>query len=270
MTEQGLATRIAEAVDKLPPVPTNIIELRHEISNPSTDYERLLPLLKKDPGLCLDLLKFANSASYGVSHKVDTVEEALIYFGITNLTNYVCSAFADKIIQRFFSDLEGLEQFLIHSRQISAVNRRLADAAGMPRKDREVNALAGLFHDIGRLVIAAASSEETMPLITSSDKRMGTIPGLERELLGVDHCEIGALILEKWEFPEVFRQAVRRHHSPFVEGDLSTEGALIFLSHIADVEGMSEEFLGNTFPEDVWRRLGLTPSLVMECVFQYA
>ena len=60
--QRKMAERVADAVDTFPPMPASVIELREAVADPDADYSRLVPALKRDPGLCADLLAFANSA----------------------------------------------------------------------------------------------------------------------------------------------------------------------------------------------------------------
>jgi putative nucleotidyltransferase with HDIG domain len=256
-TKEEIAARVAEEVDRLPPVPAHIVELRRASADPNVEFSRLVPLLNRDPGLSADLLKFANSAKYGVGHKVDTIEEAVIFFGMANLAEFIAASFAERVVNKTFSSLKGLDLYVEHSRGISAACRVLARLAGLNSHDVEAYGLAGLLHDIGRLVLAIVSQNDSLSLIGSDVERMAQIVESERDLMGVDHCQVGFRICRKWNFPELFEKCILRHHTPVRKDDFSLEGAFVFLAHMVTVPDMPVAGMLRAVPDVHLLKMGL-------------
>ena len=263
-TKQEIFDRVVEIVDKLPPVPSNILDLRKAVTNPNVEFSQLVPLLKKDPGLAADLLKFANSARYGVDHRVDTIEEAVRYFGMTNLVEFVTAAFAEHFVRSTFTTIRGLDAYFTHSREISGAARQLAVHGGYTPHDREAYALVGLLHDIGKLVLLAASNTETLPLISGFGEKMRAVVEKEQDLWGIDHCEVGAAICKKWNFPELFQVAIIRHHAPGAGSGFSTPGGMIYLGHVITIPGLTNSVVRLAIPEPDLGKMNLTYAALLE------
>lgn len=263
-TKQEIFDRVVEIVDKLPPIPANILDLRRAVADPNVEFSQLVPLLKKDPGLAADLLKFANSARYGVEHHVDTIEEAVRYFGMTNLVEFVTAAFAEHFVRSAFTTIRGLDAYFTHSREISGAARQLAIHGGFSSHDCEAYALVGLLHDIGKLVLIAASHTETLPLISGFGEKMRAVVEHEQELWGIDHCEVGAAICKKWNFPELFQVAIIRHHTPGKGADFSMPGGIIYLGHVITIPGITNTVVRMAIPEPDLGKMNLTYSALLE------
>jgi len=88
--------------------------------------------------------------------------------------------------------------------------------------------------------------------------RMVSVVHQENAELGMDHCEIGARICRKWNFSPLIQEAVRRHHSPILNGDFSFAGAIIFLSHFISASDPSGDILSTLLATKVLARLDLT------------
>jgi len=260
--KEVMAGKVVGVIDKLPPMPDNIVALRQAAANPNSNFGLLVPLLKKDPGLCADLLRFANSACYGVRHHVDTVEEAVRYFGMRNLANYVAAAFSERVVRESFGHLVHLNEYCQHSRTVSVACMVLAETAGLSRHDQDVYSVAGLLHDIGRLVLMMASDQTQGSLMDSSWEEMMSIVDDERALMGLDHCDVGARICNKWKFSSELQEGIRMHHHPLVDGKPLQMSSYILLAHLVAFEEIPLEIATTAFPEDALAALHLTPQLI--------
>lgn len=269
MSNKELGGKVAELVDTLPPMPATIMELREAAADPDCNYKRIIPHLKKDPGLCADVLRIANSALFGVSHKVETVEESVRYFGMNRLIDYVATSFSEKVVRDSFRSLRNLSDYFDHSAQISAAAHIIAKHANMNSHDQDMFTVAGLLHDIGRLVLALAGSKQGSPLMGRAYSEMEEVIADEKETMGVNHCEVGAIICEKWQFPDRLVEGVFRHHTPMKKNDLSKPGAVIFLGHIVTFDDIPETMLRNAIPEETLEKLGITADLLVECRDDY-
>jgi putative nucleotidyltransferase with HDIG domain len=259
----SFSEQVAEQVRQLPPMPASILALRREAANPNSNFDRLAPLLRQDPGLCADLLRLANSAFYGVRHTVDTVEEAVRYLGMANLVEFVATAFSERAVRRSFAALRNLEDYFAHSRTVARACGVLAEDTGVATHDRQMLAVAGLLHDIGRLVLVLVAREESAPLLGTRGPEMRRIVEAEKERTGTHHCDVGMQVCRKWRFPETLQDAVLRHHVPVADdGALSAAGAIVFLAHLVTAEEVPDELVLDMFPAWALERIGVTPDVL--------
>lgn len=197
---------IATLVNDLPPLPAVAQQALALLEDPSTEPEELQDLLSRDTALALKVLRLANSAYYRRSREITTLSAAVVVLGFKTLHTCVLSS----AVHRVLSAAGGLAgQLWEHSFSVGAACRELARAARLSVVEREEAFLAGLFHDVGKGVIAAK-----FPGIYSTP--LG-IAG-EAEQLGFHHSHLGHVLLSKWEIPEVLSLAVAGHHAPDGKG----------------------------------------------------
>ena len=261
---EQMAKLVAEEIQRLPPIPQTLLELRKASANPNVCFADLVPLIKTDPGMSANILRFANSARYGVGHPVDTLEEAVLFVGITALIEFVTVCFAEDVVRKSYAGLVGLNYYFDHSRQTAAGCAALAAVAGRNRHDQQTLGMVGLLHDIGKLILLIAVEETALPLVGVSADRMQVIVHEERNLWGLDHAEVGALLCQKWNFPQLYVNAIHRHHNPVKDGDINGEAVFVFLAHVIAVPGMAHEIVAASFPENGLRAVNLTPTKVAE------
>lgn len=263
-SHEQIARLVVEEIQRLPPVPKMLLELRKAAVNPNVHFAELVPLIEVDPGMSANILRFANSARYGVGHPVDTLEEAVLYVGMTALIELVTVCFAEEVVRKSYAGLIGLNIYFDHSRQIAAGCTALAAVAGRNRHDQQTLALVGLMHDIGKLILLIVSEATALPLVGASVERMQAIVQEERDLWGLDHAEVGALLCQKWKFPKMYGDAIQRHHSPVMGESINAEAVFVFLAHSIVVPGLAHEIVAAAFPENGLCAVNLSPDKVAE------
>ena len=264
--EPAIADKLCAAIHNLPPMPGNVFKLRRAAADPDVNYDVIVALLKEDPSLCADLLRIANSARYGVGHRVDTINESVRYFGMHSLCEFIAAACSEKIIKEAFRNIKNLNTYLTHSRQISRATAFISRALSVNSHEQEVYAVTGLLHDIGRLVIILFTEERKFcsEFLKISYEDIMKFTADERDIFGIDHAMLGTMICRKWKFPENIIEGVARHHSPVKKDSISTAGLIIFFSEIISIEGLSDTVLSRAVPEYVFEASGMTPSMLLE------
>lgn len=260
MPELGLMERLVSQIESLPPMPPSVLKLRRAIADPFANYDSLIAPIKDDPSLCADLLRVANSARYGVAHKVGTVEEAVRYFGMPGLVDFVSAACSERIVRQAFAEVSNLGDYLLHSRQTAKAASLVCPALGLDSAAQEAYSIAGLLHDIGKLVILLVLHER---LYRRGEFRVsceGLSPEIvdELELYGLNHAELGMRICERWRFPRRISEAVHRHHTPILQEGFSFDGFVIFLAELVSTDGVDERDVSRAVPKELMRRLGLS------------
>jgi HD-like signal output (HDOD) protein len=254
-----LERRVADVIRQLPPTPESVNALLAAAVACDECTPDVLELIKNDPGLCVELLRLANSSCYRGPEAAETAEEAIDCVGVWGLAQLVGTEFARESIQREFASHADVEGYLAHSRDISQSARILAKLSGLAPHEQEVYTVAGLIHDIGRLIMMVAAGPTGAPLAGTTWRQMHTIVADEQEAMGMDHCEVGMRVCRKWRLTPFLQEMVLRHHTPLLDDDFSFAGSLVFVSHFVSASDFTGETLSALLPKEVLANLNLTP-----------
>lgn len=259
---QAAMDRIIHQIGSLPPMPETAMQLRAVARDPHVDFGRIVPYIQKDPGLCADLLRFANSAATGVGHPVETISEAVRYYGMDNLVHFIWVSHANRLIRQSFGKLKHLDEYFLHAEQVSMACTFLAQRADLLLHDQEVCKVVGLLHNVGKLVLLMVTHQWAAPLRgTSWGDREEKIAEEEHDF-GLNHCEVGALLCEKWNFPEKLLNAIRHHHRPLLNGVLNPLAAYVYLGELLVIDDLPLEVIIRDFTPDHLKTLNLS----LECL----
>ncbi len=188
-----IATRVIRAVD-----------------DPKTTGNVLAAIIETDPGITAWVMRVTNSAAYGRQRKVTSLPQAVTLLGFNELKNLVISA-SVRALYRTFGPVE--KELWLHSVAAGIASRLIAREAAktMAAKTlREAAFLAGQMHDVGRLIIRTKMPQEYNAIEERSVELGGV--GAEEEVLGYAHTDVGSLIMQRWNMPNVIEAAAFYHH----------------------------------------------------------
>ena len=217
-------------VRNLPPMPATAIELLRLLDDPETDASRIVETLQYDPAVTVAVLRLCNSAAMGVAQNVSSLQQAVVLLGMDRVVELVLA-----VQMRGFLGAEqegyGMEADALWRHSIAvALACGLVDDR-VPKPLRSTLFTAGLLHDIGKLVLdrfVGASYDEIHRRVR--DQGIAFLDA-EREVLGYDHCIVGAALARHWKVPDAIVEPIRLHHTP----DLSNPpDPLVDLVHVAD------------------------------------
>ena len=259
-----LAREVAGLIEVLPPMPENIRQLMSEDADSSEGQKRVRALTADDPGLCTDLLHLACDFCLGTDKTINTIDDAIEKIGTEPLVHLIAVSYAHKTIKKELAVLEHLDDYFAHSRDISLCCRILAELCDIPAHEREMCAVAGLIHDIGRLIIMVASNKTGVRLMGTSWDKMKSVAHNEKEILGLNHCEVGMQLCRKWNFSRLMQEGVLRHHTPLIGNDLNYLGGLIFISHFISFSDFTGQIISTTLGKELLDALDLTEKKFLE------
>jgi len=196
-------------IDRLPSLPRVYSALITALSQPDAPTADVVRILKQDIAICAKLLQLANSSFFQLAQRITSVERAVVYLGFNMVKNLVLSV---ELFQAAKSIPAGFSVDLLQRHSLATAN--LAARLLGPKEKREDAFMAGLLHDIGKLIFAQEYPEhlERIRVAMRTDERPEFI--LEQELTGVTHAEVGAYLLGLWGLPDAIVQAVAHHHMP--------------------------------------------------------
>lgn len=202
-----------DIIDNLPHFPDNIIKITRLANNPDTKMSEIASLIASDVSLSSDLLKLVNSATFAISSPCKSIIDAVKLIGIHGVNNMLISISSMNSLRWLGSSTN--KELWSHSYRVAFYSYNIArNFCADDRSLVDDSYVCGLLHDMGKLIFEAINPE-TIHRIKEICKLKG-IPAdtYERLVAGVNHGEVGALIAEKWNFPEVIVSVIRHHHEP--------------------------------------------------------
>jgi len=206
-----LSENIVNNINSLPQFPENIMHIQRLINDPSSDMPIIARQISIDPALTADLLKIVNSAQYMLSKKVDNISDAVKMIGIKGIKNLLYSYGTQKVLGDDTIDKKKLWE---HSYKTAFYAYNLVKNFKNDSNLLDDVYIGGMLHDMGKIIfsnvhpdllkkIKGFCSEKNLPASTFEDLSAG-----------MNHAELGALIAEKWNFPDKLVVAIRYHHDP--------------------------------------------------------
>jgi putative nucleotidyltransferase with HDIG domain len=208
--------RVISRMESLPSLPALYTEIMAEISSPEASIHVVGEIIGKDIGMTAKILQLVNSAFFGLPRHVSSPAQAAGLLGLEIvkalvLTIQVFSQFDVRRISHF-----SLESLWDHSLRTGGFAKAIAKAEGQEVGMVEDAYMAGLLHDVGKLILAANFSDQFDEAqkrgLGSEDRRPHW--EIEREICGASHAEVGAYLMGLWGLPDHIVEALAYHHTP--------------------------------------------------------
>ena len=192
--------------DLIPPLPDLVMRLLGMLNEPTTEPCDLEALVQNDQVLVAKMLATVNSAFYGLNRPIRTIKEAVMVLGFRGVRSLVLATSTARLMQRDFR-VYGHEPLGLwaHAVVVAAGARRLATACRFSPDDAEVAFVAGLLHDIGKLLLVAYLGD-AKPMHGA----LADVCEQERRRVGMDHTEAGGLVVARWNLAPEIRAVFQR------------------------------------------------------------
>jgi putative nucleotidyltransferase with HDIG domain len=244
------------------PAPAFTSMLLGAIQNPDADVPRIVNAMRLDPGLTANVLRLANSAFFGMPRSVSSVNEAVVRLGTKRILDLIV---ATGLRAHLSKPLPGYglaaNNLLQHALWVAAAAEALCTELDLSTPDMLFT--AGILHDIGKLLLSDAVAANSASMEAYMQREHVSFDRAEEAILGMNHAQAGAAVLDRWEFPKAMVDAVRLHHDPEHEPASDVAAAII---HVADslayVQGVGSGIDGLRYIacETTMRRIGITHS----------
>ncbi len=227
---------ILAQVNRLPAFPTSAARLAELLHNERAGAPEVEKVIRPDPALTANLLRMAASPYFSPRTRPETVRQAVTLLGVKRTFEIATGAALRSVIPPRLPgyDLDA-RSFWLHCVAVGVFAERLAKESGSRSPDLLFT--AGLLHDVGKLVISTFVFRQAGAILLKARCGMD-FAAAEREVLGVDHAEVGARVAVAWNLPESVAWAARWHHQP-MQAPPEVDRALVSLVHLADALAIS-------------------------------
>jgi HD-like signal output (HDOD) protein len=208
-------------LQQLPQFPAIATKVLRVLSHDDITAREIADFIRADAALASGLLSLANSSLYHARSRITGLQQALTMVGLDELKRFVVTFSTKSCFQTAFR-LDLLRAIWRHSLACALVCEELSVACSPSQSRGDQAYTAGLLHNIGRLGLFVVHPREYADLLT------GAAPGadllaLEQQAFGVDHCEAGRWLAERWGLPEEVRLAAAEHHFPPGTGEFGLQ-----------------------------------------------
>lgn len=202
-------------IPSLPDVVSRTLEV---MVNPATPASEIARLISYDPGLTSKVLRIVNSAAYGFQRQISSVQHGIMILGFNTVRGLVLSASIFKLFEAI-DDARGLNHrdFWEHSMAVAMASRLIAKRFRLTGMDDAFS--AGLLHDIGKMALDVYFQNEYHQVLNMARLNKRPCHGeafleVEQRYLGVDHCQVGEALANKWRLPVTITAVIAHHHHP--------------------------------------------------------
>lgn len=236
LTPEGVLHHSGE----LPALPKAACHIMAVIEDPKTTATRLEKALAMDQALTAKVLRIANSPFYGAVREIRTVSEAIVRLGFVSIRNWTVvtatkSVFLAPGAGTLYKKIWRQSVMSAMAGQLVAQNLRLGEPENI--------FIGGLMQNIGQLVLARSHPELFQQILTESEHTGRPYHEVEKQLLGFDHGELGALLIKEWNLSQDLEEAVRWHHR-FDEpgaGNARVAAMIALGEEVASCSGVEDE-----------------------------
>lgn len=213
--DQDIRRRI-DACPKLASLQCNNRALSDLVKSELSVTSQIAEIIRRDPSLSARLLRMVNSVYFGLSARVNNIEEAVFFLGLRQIREL---SMATPVIEEMESMQNSAPEPLpwrelwAHSIGTAVLTREILRATPLAIDD-ETDYLAGLLHNVGKVVMASAFPDELLEVTRTPHANSAEVCEHERRLIGWDHGKIGAYYLERHQLSEEITLAVKFHNDP--------------------------------------------------------
>ena len=245
-----------EALEPIPPVAHQLLELAED---PDSNVSQIAQIIQHDPSLTANVLRMVNSAYFGLTIRIESVQTAISLLGLRQIVDLVLMQAAGQHLNRTLAGY-GLQQGELWKQSVASAltARELAKTHQAPRK--QLIFTASLLKDLGK-VVADSSIAGSMKAITALlQEGSCSFEEAEASILGISHTEVGAMVARKWNFTHDLVYIIRHHHLTDASARSHMETVIVYVADMVSMmvgAGGGVDGLAYRFHNEAMELLGL-------------
>lgn len=206
--------KLVSQLQSLPSIPALYLELVEELQSDDPSLERMAAIISRDLGMCSKMLQLVNSAFFGLPRKIANTEEAVGYLGVDTIKALVLYLHIFSLYERTKVAGFSFDRLWNHCWSVGVIARKIAQLEGLSREEADQLFIAGLMHDVGKLVLVTGVPT-SYQLVVDRVAKDGLHPHeAEYSVFGTSHAEVGSYLLGLWGLPAAISEGVGWHHHP--------------------------------------------------------
>ncbi|MCD4743955.1 MAG: HDOD domain-containing protein [Desulfobacteraceae bacterium] len=263
---------LLKEIKKLKPIPAIVNQIIAIVDSPDSSMKDIAKIIKYDPAVTANLLKISNSAYFGLKEPAESIEDAVTLLGIDQIVELVlmksgASALAGKFDGYGFTE-GALWKYSVSSALIA---KQIASRLSMENKNTIFT--ASLLKDIGKTILdkfVADSFEQINTLVLNQNM---TFIGAEKEVIGVDHAELGGMIAKIWKFSPKMVHIIRNHHFQDYSVSKDKDIAVVYFADCVCMMlgiGVGADDLAYRYHKEVMEELGINDNEMPEIIVEFS
>jgi len=224
-------------------LPATFYQVSALLEDPTSTAGDVGRVISVDQVLSAKLLAMVNSSFYGFNTKISSINRAVATIGFAGVRNLILStSVTDLFLTHSGEETFNRVDFWKHSLGCGIAAKVIGNH--LRRPDCEELFVAGLLHDIGKVIIDQFMNAKFVKILNYAEHTCRLLIEAESEVLGYTHCKVGDLVASRWELSLPVREAIVRHHSPSSKMDYPVQAAIVHCAN-SIVQGLTLGYSGN-------------------------
>ncbi len=237
MKAKVLNAQILRSVDALPLMSQSASKLMQVVANKEHSIQDIVKIVKYDPSLTIKILQVVNSAAYGLSEPITSVERAIPQLGDKIVFGLAMEECAAPVYRDPLEGYEGESGDLWKHSLLTAITARELAKVSINNVNPEEAYTAGLMHDLGKGILSQYMKGSAPGLLKAVESdTLHDYRAAEQFYYGTDHCAVGYHIAKHWNLPEALCEVIRHHHDP--DNSKDEYKPLVYTVHLGDIMAM--------------------------------
>jgi putative nucleotidyltransferase with HDIG domain len=262
---------IIQEIAKLKPMPQVASKILAIQKDPNSSMDDLAKVISHDAMTTANLLKAANSAYFARSKPFESVQQAIVFLGMDEVVDLVLMSNSAKNLKKAQEGYDLASGDLWRNSALSAlISKTLAQRTGL--SDEHLVFTSALLKDIGKVVLEQYVAESAQEIMTLVEHQKRSFQEAEKQVIGIDHAELGAMTAEVWCFSPKMIDIIKHHHEPANASLAPQETVVVHLSDLlCMMMGIGTGFDGLAYRFDQLQieNIGLTEKDLQEIIADF-
>ena len=206
--------KLVSRLENIPSIPSLYAEMVEKLQDPQVGSDEIAAIVVRDLSMTAKILKLVNSAFFGLGREVSSPADAVTYLGVETIKSLVLSINAFSQFRNAKLGAFSLDALWTHSQMTAGGAKQIAEMQEAGPKVMDEAFVAGLLHDIGKLVLVSNFTDDYNQVAESSCGSTRLLLDAEQQTFGANHADVGGYLLGLWGLPDPVVEAIALHHQP--------------------------------------------------------